>query len=269
LKQECTSTSERRPSFGSPRAAWVLIVAGLWLAAASSSAWAEEAPRTQKAEEDDYETTPALQYGEFNEQQDEDEDTRFFQSGRFFGLSLGTGIEGATGNRGVLWQGGFPVIDLRVHYWFDFNFALSLGFHLAPHFYEHEGIAAAGETIGASTVSFTRVGVDVRYYFDMKDVTAAIAFANPYIQAGVGSYSKTETNAASGLPGTDAAFGLAVGGGLEFVLLPRKTYFQIDGKLHMVSFQDVDTTRFDIGPNALSDLSGFFYTITGSLMFTW
>ncbi len=259
MKPACTSTSSRRLfSFAT---ALVLV-----LAAGSPFVHAAE-QRTEKAEEDDYEATPFTQYGEFNEQQDEDEDARFLQSGRFFGFSLGGGYQGATGNRGALWQGGFPVIDFRMHYWFDFNFALSLGFHLAPHFYEAAGIAAPAETIGSSTVNFSRVGVDIRYYFDVKDVTAAIAFMNPYIQVGLGSYSKTETNVASGLPSNDNAFGLGTGGGLEFVLSPRKSFLQIDGKLHMVSFIDVDTTRFT--GDGLDDLSGYFYTITTSIMFTW
>src|SRR5690348_7039292 len=62
--------------------------------------------RTLQPEEDDYKGTPFTEYGDFNDENEEDEDTKFFQSGRFFGVSAGLGFEGATGNRGAIWQGG-------------------------------------------------------------------------------------------------------------------------------------------------------------------
>src|SRR4051794_33185738 len=62
--------------------------------------------------------TPFTEYGEFNEEADEEADTQFFQHGRFFGVCLGLGYESVSGNRGALWQGGFPVFDFKLQYWF-------------------------------------------------------------------------------------------------------------------------------------------------------
>ena len=91
--------------------------------------------KTVQPEEDDFSNTPFTEYGEFNEEADEEADANFFAHGRFFGVSLGLGFEGVTGNRGLLYQGGFPMVNGKIHYWFDFNFALDMDFYFASHFY--------------------------------------------------------------------------------------------------------------------------------------
>ena len=98
-------------------------------------------------EEEDFSSSPFTEYGEFNEEQDEAADTKFFQYGRLFGVSLGLGFEGVTGNRGLLWQGGFPMIEMKVHYWFDFNVALDLGFANASSTSVIGSAAPATETV--------------------------------------------------------------------------------------------------------------------------
>src|SRR4051812_6901711 len=101
------------------------------LAYARPAKAAEGAPSAGKAsqpEDEDFTGSPFTEYGEFNEDADEAADAKFFQYGRLFGISLGGGYQGAGGNRGLLWQGGFPNIDFKLHYWFDFNFALDLNF---------------------------------------------------------------------------------------------------------------------------------------------
>src|ERR1700756_3704439 len=91
--------------------------------------------RTTKPEEEDFSQTPYTEYGSFNEEKEEEEDTKFFQYGRFFGVSLGLGVETISGDRGTLYQGGFPTFDAKIHYWFDFNFALDINFYLAQHYF--------------------------------------------------------------------------------------------------------------------------------------
>lgn len=208
--------------------------------------------------------TPFTEYGEFNEEADEAAETKFFQYGRFFGVSLGVGIEGVTGNRGLLWGSGFPMLDFKVHYWFDFNNALDLGFFNVKHMYEVD--TALG---GQYDVTMFRFGVDVKHYFDTKDLSAAISFANPYVLLGAGSFTKTEVpdSAGTAATDTDSAFGLSVGGGLEFVITPRKSYFELEGKLHTVTFKDTYSSMYNSYTGG--DLSGYFYTVTANVLFTW
>lgn len=224
--------------------------------------------RTQQPEEDDFRQTPFTSFGEFNDEE-EAEDTRFFQYGRFFGVSLGLGYEGALGNRGTLYTGGMPAFELRVHYWFDFQFALTLGIYSAKHQYTGKQ-QDADTTETKHDFSLFKFGAELRYYFETRDATAPITFAGPFIIFGAGNYSKSENDVKD--PGTiqkDTALGLIFGGGLEFPLRPRKSYLNLEAKFHAVSFNDsglpVETSSGKIIP----DTSGMFFTMLASVLFTY
>ncbi len=219
-------------------------------------------PRTQQPEEPEFKETPYTGYGEFNEQEDEDDASRFFQFGRFFGVSIGSGFNGVTGNRGLLYQGGTPVVDFKLMYWFDFNFALELGLTTATHFYD-------STSRGHADITLTRVGVDLRYYLPMQDLSAPITFANPYLLLGAGTISKQESLRTQGVVESDTGVGLAVGGGLEFTVSPRKIYFGMAAKYQFVTFKDTYTTEFQSDSIPITDLTGGFYTLLGSVLFTW
>jgi hypothetical protein len=239
------------------------MFAALLLFAASTALGAENSKeRTLQPEEDDHSSTPFTEYGEFNEEAEEAADTKFFQYGRFFGVSLGFGYQGIAGNRGLLYQGGFPAVDFKVHYWFDFNVALDLGIYTATHFFD---IPSQGEHVD---VRLLQAGLSIKYFFDTKNLTAAISFANPYLLVGFGSYTKTETSTLEEQTDPDTVVGLNAGGGLEFAVRPRKTYFQIEGRLHFPQFKDTFLGRFK-GATGIEDLSGAFYTVVGSILFTW
>jgi opacity protein-like surface antigen len=217
-------------------------------------------------EEDDFSGSAYTDYGEFNNQEAEEEaDERFFQYGRFFGISVGLGYEPILGNRGQLWQGGFPTIEFKLHYWFDFNFALCLDVYSASHFFEHPDTA-----IGHEDINLVHLGLELKYYFDVKNLSSTISFANPYITAGVGPYTKTQTATQVNTTDTDTSIGLSIGAGLEFAVSPKKVYFEFEGRMHIVSFKDTFTTEFS-GPGSLGldDLTGQFVTVTGSVLFTW
>jgi hypothetical protein len=273
-----------------PKPKVLFLLAGLSLLGDLSSAWAQPAPltpgapppapsgapqngppasngsggdRTQISEEEDFSGTPFTEYGEFNEEEEEAADTRFFQTGRFFGLSIGGGAEGALGNRGVLWQGGIPALSFKVHYWFDFNLAMDLSVGSSNHFYE---ILDDEEHVD---IRFNHFGSAVKYYFNTRNISSAVSFASPYILAGFASYTKTEASTLEEtVDAPETRIGLNAGGGLEFVLKHRKAYVQIEGRLHMVSFTDTYSPRFSesIG---IPDVTGAFYTTTVSVMFTW
>ncbi len=222
------------------------------------------ADRTLIPEEEDFSTTPYTEYGEFNEESEENEDTQFLQHGRFFGVSLGTGLEGVTGNRGLLWQKGFPIIDFRIHYWFDFNLAFDLGLFSASHFYEFKSV----EGDDHRDVNMVFVGMAVKYYFDVQNLSAAITFANPYLTIGGGIFYKTENSRLTGIPSSDNALGLNIGGGLEFPIKPRKIFFSIEGRFYTANFSD--TFSGDFQPSlGIPNLTGNFFTLTGNFLFTW
>ena len=217
--------------------------------------------KTAKPEEEDYSGTPFTEYGEFNETEEEEADAKFFQFGRFFGVSLGMGFQFADGNRGSLWQGGFPVIDFKIHYWFDFNVGLDLGFNTAYQYYNTQA-----QNQGRVDVNWLRVGVDIKYYFPVKNLSAAISFANPYIFFGIAAFSKSENSISNQIPAADSSLGLSGGAGFEFVVSPKKTFVELEFRANIVTFQDTFTTTF---APTLANLTGNFYDVTLSLLFTW
>jgi hypothetical protein len=249
---------------------FTVLAALLGLMVGATAARAESPPpnkdsKTLIPEEDDFSETPFTEYGEFNEEADEAADTKFFQYGRFFGASLGIGFEGISGNRGLLWQGGFPTVDFKLHYWFDFNVALDLGFFTTKHFFEVPG----GSNPGTFDVSIFYVGLAAKYYFDTKNLSAAISFANPYVKLGFGSFTKSELNPLSeDAAEVDNAISVSGGAGLEFAIKPRKVYVSVEGNVFFPRFVDTTTTRFQ-SSNSLQDLEGLFYTATASILFTW
>jgi hypothetical protein len=261
------SISKKNASYAS------LLLAVAWVALAGTatptaaladdgSAGAGGHSKTYAPEEDDFSGSPFTEYGEFNEDKDEEADAKFFAHGRFFGVSAGLGYQGVTGNRGLLYQGGFPMADFKLHYWFDFNFALDLGLYFASHFYE-----VTPEKGGHMDIAFIHVGMDGKYYFDTKNLSAAVSFANPFISIGFGSYTQTARSAALDKTLTpDTSLGLKFGAGLEFALSPKKAYLQFEAKYHLVNFKDTSSSTFQ---PQIPDLTGAFYTFQSNVLFTW
>ncbi len=269
MKPEYTSTSERLLSFmrGLRACAVASVMFSMSVLAADNSkgpiddagqASTRETPAGER--EEDYAETPYTRYGEFNEDEDEAEITEFFQYGRFFGVSIGAGFHGVTGNRALLWKGGFPMVDFRVHYWFNFNFALQLQFFTANHDFVF--------TNDLAEVNVLHFGVWLKYYFDTRDMSSAITFAQPYLLVGGGEFRKTETSSDNpDDPDRDSTLGMGVGAGLEFMISHRKVYFDLQGQLRAVNFKDRLTRKYQ--DSGIPDLTGYFYSFTGSILFTW
>jgi len=221
--------------------------------------------KTNKAEEEDYAGTPFTEYGEFHSSNEEEGELQFYQLGRFFGASLGVGFEFVDGNRGALWQGGFPSVDFRLHYWFNFNVALELGLMTMSHWYNDISVPNVGK--GHVDVNMVLLGLAIKYYFDTKNLSSTLTFANPYVLLGGGSYAKTENSNLAGTQDFDNSLGVSAGVGVEFPVSDKKIYFNVESRIHLITFKDTYTTIYSGA--GLPNLTGNFYTITGSFLFTW
>jgi hypothetical protein len=250
--QACTSISK------------IILILLMALSTVNASAQTEEPPAAAatppKKEEPGLfdQSTPYLEYGDFNMNDEEDADTLYFQYGRFFGLSLGLGYQAATGNRGLLYTPAFPRFDLKVHYWFDFQTAMNIDIAYASHTYDLNG---------TNNVRLMSYGVSLKYSFDVRNAAAPIAFSNPFLIAGVGAISKTETTITTSTIDSDSTFSVNFGAGLEFPITHKRTYFILDGRYHTQNFLDTNDTVFNT--KGLPDLSGGFFSITGSILFAW
>jgi hypothetical protein len=206
-------------------------------------------------------SSPYLDYGDFNMNEDENEDTLYFQYGRFFGLSLGLGYQQALGNRGKLYSPAFPRLDLRVQYWFNFNFALDLGVFFVNHSFNDPSNGDRN-----TAVKMIGYGVHLKYYFDVRDKSAALTFSNPFISAGIGAMSKAESTSVSSVPDNDSTLSVDLGGGFEFPIVYKKTYFILEGLYHTQNFADTNENKYSA---KVPDMSGGFVTLIGHFMFVW
>jgi hypothetical protein len=238
----------------------LLAQAGSPGGATSSSGPAKD--RALPSDPDEFSPNPFTDYGEFNNQdQQEEDDTKFLQFGHLFGVSLYVGQDLPLGNRGELWQGGFPLVMGELHYWFDFHLVMDLGVSWAPHYFTSN---ADGE--GYTTVSLVHVYVNLRYYFDTKNLSAPISFASPYVLIGFGDFAKTQSYQGTSQSDSDSEVGVTGGVGLEFPISINSVYFDLEATISAVTFQDTQANPYNNGP---STLSGPLTTFTGGLMFTW
>lgn len=213
-----------------------------------------------------------LNYGDFQASDEEAESLKFFQHGRFFGLSAGAGYMGATGNLGVLYNDSIPAFDVRVHYWFDFNFALTLGIGYNKYNFTG-GLVGSENNVIRYDVSYLRMEALFRYYFDTYNASAPISFASPFLVAGLGNYSRsrtdtTDTDQESAIERNDA-IGFSGGGGMQFTLKPKKIYLDTEFRFHSVRFPD-SSSPVNLGNNnTLPNQSGLLTSFLVSLLFTW
>jgi len=202
-------------------------------------------------------SSPYLEYGDFNLNEEENEDTQYFQYGRFFGVSLGLGYQSATGNRGKLYNAALPRFDARIQYWFGFHLAGDLGVYFANHDFT-DGTANYD-------VKLIGYGFHLKYYFDVKNASAAISFANPFLMGGLGAMSKSQSSVTSAAPDTDSSMSVDFGGGFEFPVVYKKTYLTVEALYHTQSFADTQETKYSSVPN----LNGGFFSLMTHFMFVW
>jgi hypothetical protein len=276
--QGCTSISKKNvvyPIAALATLAMLSLFGGAGPAYGADAAGAAPNPSSgsngKQQQDDEVISGPFSEYGEFDSAEDEASDEKFFQFGRFFGVGLGGGFTTATGNAGRIYQGGFPSVDFRLNYWFDFNWALQLSIQNSSHNYN------LGND-GLSDVNLFRALFQVKYYIDTRDLSAPITFVGPHLIAGTGYYSRTDNIGSGNSSSTDKAtqvhnaVGFNCGAGFELTLKPKRIYLDLEGLIHFVPFDDNNDTKFnttDANSPHIPDRTGAWLTGTISLLFTW
>jgi hypothetical protein len=200
---------------------------------------------------------PFSDFVPFEDEYDVDEDERFMYFGRFFGVSLGSGLHTFGGNIGRLYNTALPVLDFRLIYFFDFRLAGNIGISSASHAFN----AAPN---GSVEVSIFRVNADLKYFFDTKNVGAAITSANPYVIAGISQTFRTQAFQSHNTIEKDNALAVSGGFGMEFALKPRKTSIGIEGRYHSIFFKDRYSDQY--APSGIQDTTGPMYSMITSLI---
>lgn len=200
---------------------------------------------------------PFSDFVPFEDEYDVDEDERFMYFGRFFALSIGSGMHKFSGNLGKLYNTAVPVLDFRLIYFFDFRLAGQIGVSSASH-------AFNAEPNGSVEISLMRLNADMKYYFNTRDLGAAITMANPYIIGGVANTFRTQAFQTLNRVEKDTAFALSGGAGVEFALKPRKTSLGIEGRMHQVYFKD--RYQQDYLESGIPDMTGNMFSFITSII---
>jgi hypothetical protein len=214
---------------------------------------AEEQPQSGSQEL----ANPFSDFVPFEDEYDIDEDERFMYFGRFFAISLGSGMHKFGGNIGKLYNTALPVLDFKLIYFFDFRLAGQIGVSSASH-------AFTADPNGAVDVSLLRINADMKYYFDTKNVGAAITMTNPYAVAGVSQTFRSQAFQTLGTVEKDNAFAVSGGLGMEFALKPRKTSLGIEGRMHKIFFRDRYEQTYLLSD--IPDTTGDMYSIITSII---
>lgn len=235
------------------RAFTAFLIALHLLAPNRAQAATEEQPAANSQEL----ANPFSDFVPFEDEYDIDEDERFMYFGRFFAVSLGTGVNVFGGNIGALYNTALPIADLRLIYFFDFRLAGSIGFSDAS-------FAFSAAPNGPVNVNMMRLNADLKYYLDTKNVGAAITYANPYVVGGLSQVFRTQVFQNLNDVEKDNAFGVSAGLGMEFALKPRKTSIGVEGRIYEIFFQDRYAGTY--AQSGIPDLTGPMYSLTTSLI---
>lgn len=210
------------------------------------------------------------------------EDERFYRFGRFFCFNVSLGITTFDGNRGLAYTNLPPTFGISFTFFKDFQTALGLGLEMSRHsmFLKDPVMAfppAPGQTAmppGMIDVSMLRVFFGYRYYIETSNLGTAITYSNPYLIGRMEYWYQTNRFVSqSQLPkeyGGGLGFGL--GGGLEFPIELKESYWGVEFLFHTVSFFDKNTTKYqpyNAGGYGFDNLAGNAYSLMVSYIFNW
>lgn len=179
---------------------------------------------------------PFTDYSEYDDSTEEEADINFFRNGRFLTFGLLTGYRGFTENYARAYKPAL-IYGFNFSYFFDLRLALNFGYQTGDH-------GVAFETKGnvntryQGEISFSTIDLNLKYYFNTKNVTRGLADLNPYFLGGVAQFTRTYnlTNVLSS--GSERAFGLNLGGGIEIPMLKRRSFLGLQFVYHPVTFSD-------------------------------
>lgn len=179
---------------------------------------------------------PFTDYSEYDDTTEEEADIHFFRNGRFLTFGILAGYRGFTENYARSYKPGL-VYGFNFSYFFDLQLALNLGYQTGDHGVSFKTLGTTN-TNYQGDVSFNTIDMNLKYYFNTKNVTRGLADLNPYFIGGLSQYTRTYslTNVLSS--GSERVFGLNIGGGIEIPMLKRKNFLGLQFVYHPVTFSD-------------------------------
>ncbi len=218
------------------RAIQLLTFAVLFFQSSGPAFAAKEYHLLAQVDSSDETYDPFADYSEYDQSEEEEADVNFFRNGRFLVLGFALGQRSFTQNLSSLYSPG-PTFGIFLSFFFDLRMALQIGVQLSDHGFE---FSAPTSRVNGN-VALTFIPINLKYYFNTKNVTKGLADLNPYMIGGFSQVYRTYTVPASDGLGRDSALSLDLGAGLEIPLMKRRAFFGVQGTYHYLSFKDRNT----------------------------
>ncbi len=216
-------------------------------------------------------------FNDFNEELESSkitEDERYYAYGRFFSFQIGAGLTSFSGNRGIAYENDPPTFGLGMQYFMDFNSSFGLGVEYSRHhFLIDQPVNSYSSPLGNVEVNMLRTHFYYRYYFDTSNLGTAITYSNPYFTSRLEYWYTTNKFTDQSLMPNEKGGGLGfgLGGGLEFPIVLRETYLNIEFLYHTVNFFDKFTQKYAPKQSnyGYEDLSGDAYSTIVYFVLGW
>lgn len=159
---------------------------------------------------------PFADYSEFEENSQEEADINFFRNGRFFNVGLLLGGRIFTGGMAEFVE---PAVapGLALTYWFNLRLALQFSYTYSQHIL---GPIFADRTdpsaqVFEGQVSVNTLAFDLKYYFNVNNVTRGLADLNPYVLVGFSQSTRNFSLVEETQVAKDDGAGFDIGVGFE------------------------------------------------------
>lgn len=191
---------------------------------------------------------PFSDYNEAEQSAEEEADIHFFKNGRFLTLGLLLGYRGYTDG---LSQGYSSSLawGLQFSYFFDLQLATSISYMIGDSSVGFKSFNDANFTsvseVYTGTVNIQIFNIYTKYYFNTENVTRGLADLNPYVQVGVGMFTRTYNLSNSLTPTPDRPIGLSVSSGIEIPIMRNSSYLGLQATYHFIQFPDENNDRIE------------------------
>ncbi len=159
---------------------------------------------------------PFADYSEFEENAQEEADINFFRNGRFFNIAILMGGRMFTGGMAQFIEASASP-GIAMTYWFNLRLAFQFSYIYSQHvlgpIYENQNTASGDVFQG--NVSTNTLAFDVKYYFNVNNVTRGLADLNPYLLVGFSQNTRNFSLVDQTQVAKDDGAGLDLGFGIE------------------------------------------------------
>ena len=184
---------------------------------------------------------PFADYAEFEEASEEEADVHFFTNGRLITAGGLLGTRKFTGNLGksekLFGVGGGAFLS----FFFNLRAAVKLGYYRSAHTLVNQFEGIPKEEV--VDISLSELFMDLRYYFNVQNVTRGLASINPYILLGTSKLTRKRTFNWSVDKEKSPAWGVNSGIGVEFPFMRNEAYFGVEFKFQYVGFEGENRNR--------------------------